>query len=107
MKPVHVLCYYVADSMQTSTISSLYLKSAKTAKTLRIGVLANGYQLIAAFRKVITDILASNFARVELLVLNDNATQSVVAPQGPSFPVRAFQILMDSQRRLTGPVGVD
>jgi hypothetical protein len=50
-------------------IASLYLHSQCRAKPLRLGVMVDNFFLPAAFRQVLTDILSSDFARLELAVV--------------------------------------
>ena len=51
-------------------ISSLFLHSESREKPLRIGVLVDSLELSKAFRNVLVDIESSDFARVELVILN-------------------------------------
>jgi hypothetical protein len=51
-------------------ISSLYLHSRSQAPPLRLGVLVDGFRLPRALRHVLTDIVSSDFVRLELLVVN-------------------------------------
>lgn len=51
-------------------ISSLYLHSRSPAKPLRIGVLVDGFEIMKAFSQVLVDIKSSDFARLELVVVN-------------------------------------
>jgi hypothetical protein len=54
----------------SSMISQLYLHSASQAKPLRIGVMIDAFQIPAIFRQVLMDIRASDFASLELVILN-------------------------------------
>jgi len=56
-------------------ISELYLHSKSQAKPLRIGVMVDSFQLAAPFREVLTDIGKSDFARLELVIVNQAAKQ--------------------------------
>jgi len=51
-------------------ISSLYFHSRSQAKPLRIGVLVDDFLLIKVFRQVLEDIASTDFARLELVVVN-------------------------------------
>ena len=79
-------------------ISSLYLHSRSQAKPLRIGVLVDGFEMIRLFHEVLTDIQSSNFARLELVVINrqDRAT----APRPSSNKLaRYVGLLLDPSLR--------
>lgn len=54
-------------------IASLYLHSQCRAKPLRLGVMVDGFFLPAAFRRILTDILNSDFARLELAVVHQHS----------------------------------
>jgi hypothetical protein len=51
-------------------ISSLYLHSRSQTKPLRIGVMVDDFKISKAFRKVMIDIKASDFANLELVIVN-------------------------------------
>jgi hypothetical protein len=78
-------------------ISSLYLKSSSPEKPLRIGVMVDGFQLCSAFRSVLMDIQSSDFARLELVVVNREACEAVPAERNKLS--RYLRVLMDSDRR--------
>jgi hypothetical protein len=61
-------------------ISSLYLHSTSQAQPLRIGVMVDGFEILSAFRQVLTDIQASDFARLELVIVNRQPSP----PQAPA-----------------------
>jgi hypothetical protein len=78
-------------------ISSLYLHSKSQAKKLRIGVLVDGFELSRAFHRVLMDIKASDFAQLELVIVNRQ-------PQLPPKPARGrlsryLSLLRDGDRR--------
>lgn len=52
-------------------ISSLYLHSEGRSRPLRIGVLLDSFSLPVAFRRVLSDIQNSDFARLELAVVRE------------------------------------
>ena len=68
---------------------------------LRIGLLIDGYTLPASIAAVVDDITASDFARIELVVLNGAAVASNPASAGRRKPLlfRAMHLLRDSRRR--------
>ncbi len=78
-------------------ISCLYLRSASAAAPLRIGVLIDGFRLSRAFRQVLQDIQASDFARLELVVLNCQP-QTTIAPPKNRFS-RYLRLLLNSSFR--------
>lgn len=78
-------------------ISSLYLHSHSSAKPLRIGVLADGLRLSRVFRQVLTDIQASNFARLELVVFNGEPAPP--SPRSSSKLYRYSRFLSNSGLR--------
>lgn len=57
-------------TQRAAVISALYLHSESQAKPLRIGVMIDGFQIPSVFRRVLTDITASNFANLELVIVN-------------------------------------
>jgi hypothetical protein len=61
-------------------ISELYLHSRSEARPLRIGVMIDGFQIPRVFQGALTDIHRSDFANVELVIVN----RKVQAPtEGP------------------------
>ncbi len=78
-------------------ISSLYLHSRSRTKPLRIGILADGFEFPRAFRRVLTDIAASDFAQLELVVINQQA-QLPPEPTPGRFS-RYLRLLRESKRR--------
>ena len=79
-------------------ISSLYVHSAADAKPLRIGVLVDGLELLRVFRQVLTNIAACDFARLELVVVNQQPA-SVPTVGTASKLTKYLRVLRDSQRR--------
>src|SRR5690348_627661 len=80
-------------------ISSLYLRSASAAPPLRIGVLIDGFKLSRAFRQVLIDIQSSNFARLEVVVLNCQPSSPAAASKGRFS--RYLRLLLNSGSRQT------
>ena len=78
-------------------ISALYLQSASPDPPLRIGVMVDGVETLRAFRQVLADIQASDFARLELVVVN----RQPAAPPAPATGRlgRYLRVLRDSNRR--------
>src|SRR6516165_1389528 len=79
----------------TDQISRLFRSLRDTATPpLRIGVLLDGFELPRVFRGVLEDIRASDFARVSLLIFND---------ERPAAPARGLaryvRTLTDPRRR--------
>ncbi len=64
-------------------ISSLYHHSRSEEKPLRIGLLLDGLRLPRAFRKVLKDIISSDFSGLELAVLN---REPQTVPEGSPRP---------------------
>jgi hypothetical protein len=77
-------------------ISSLYFHSESPGKPLRIGVLVDAWELPTAFRRVLTDIESSDFARLELVVFN---CQPPGAPAPKPAISRYLRSLLDPERR--------
>lgn len=78
-------------------ISSLYLHSRSHAQALRVGVMVNGFELSRALRQVLEDIQASDFARLELVVVNRNP--QLVSPPRPSGIPRYLRLLSNPHRK--------
>jgi len=78
-------------------ISSLYLHSRSAAKPLRIGVLVDGFRITRACRQVLLDVQASNFARLELVVVNRPAHAVPAASQRNLS--RRLRLLADARFR--------
>jgi len=77
-------------------ISSLYLHSRSPSGPLRIGVLVDGSHLTRAARQVLLDVQGSNFARLELVVVN----RPLASPQpSGSKLAQRLRLLADSRRR--------
>ncbi len=77
-----------------------YLYSPAQTPALRVGLLLDSYFLPAAFAEVIKDIQNSNFARITLLVFNEPAQSTTVAPVRRPLIVRLLRLLSNqSQRR--------
>lgn len=77
---------------------SAYLRSDAARPPLRIGLLLDDTTLPRCFAEVVDHILLSNFARLELLVLNAEAQTPPALPRR-ALPVRVAKLLLDSQRR--------
>ena len=58
-----------------------YLRSESARPQLRIGLLLDNTSLTSCFAEIVDHILASNFARIELLVYNADEIGSGPAPQ--------------------------
>ena len=78
-------------------ISSLYLHSRSQARSLRVGVMVDGFETLRAFRQVLTDIQASDFARLEVVVVNRQPPPA--APPSAGTLSRFLRVLLTSERR--------
>lgn len=78
-------------------ISSLYLHSKSQNRPLRIGVLVDGFRLSASFRQVLVDIAHSDFANLELVVVNAAANAPSKVHSGELS--RYASLLRDPMRR--------
>lgn len=80
--------------------SSFFEKSRSGRPPLRIGVLTDSLTLSRCFAEILDHILASDFARIELVVLNANA-QEGAAPAAPPRPFlqRLIGTVRDPARR--------
>jgi hypothetical protein len=80
-------------------ISELYLHSRSGAKPLRVGVMIDGFQIPQVFHDALTDIKRSDFANVELVIVNQKAQRPAEGPGAKrSSP---WQVLRDRGRRRT------
>jgi hypothetical protein len=83
-------------------LSSLYQQSTGGGPPLRIGLLLDSTTLPACFAEVVDHILQSNFARLELLVLNAEEQEKPGEPAAKrSFFTKGIDLLRDSKRRKT------
>jgi len=73
-----------------------YLRSESARPPLRIGLLLDSSALPSCFAEIVDHILASNFARLELLVYN---TDEVGERAPRSLPARILRLLRDPRRR--------
>jgi hypothetical protein len=81
----------------TEMISSLYLHSGSQAKPLRIGVMVDDLRISKAFRKVLLDIRASDFANLELVIMN---RQGQLPPKASAGKLsRYLRLLQDREHR--------
>jgi len=75
-----------------------YLRAESARPQLRIGLLLDDSSLPSCFAEIVDHILASSFARLELLVYNADATGSG-PEQDRSLPARVLRLLRDTRRR--------
>ena len=81
-------------------LETFYLRSTSGRPPLRIGLMVDSFDLPVWIVSIIDHIRASNFARVELIVVNGIATQRRPgAGKRPSLPVRAWRIVSNPKRR--------
>ena len=80
-----------------STTSGLWLRSPAENPALRIGILLNGPKLPRYSARIIEQIQASNFARIELLIYRQRA--QVAAPPVKSGLVSRMRRLLDAKFR--------
>lgn len=78
-------------------ISSLYLHSRSQEKPLRIGVLVDGSEIPRAFRQVLADIDASDFASLELVIVNRQPES--ISKAAPGRLSRYLRVLLNANRR--------
>lgn len=57
-------------ALRIEMISTLYLNSSSHTKPLRIGVVVNDFSIESVFRQVLVDIEESDFANLELVIVN-------------------------------------
>lgn len=79
-------------------ISSLYLHSESSAKPLRIGVMVDDFVIAGVFRQVLTDIQASDFANLELVIVN-RQPPSLAKAEPASKTSRYLRLLRERDRR--------
>jgi hypothetical protein len=83
-------------------ISSLYLHSKATGKSLRVGVMIDGGKIPRVFHKILTDIERSDFANVELAIINQEAQPSEgLTDRRLSRSQKLWRLLRDRDR---GPI---
>ena len=83
-----------------STLDSYYRISNAARAPLRIGLLLDfRHQIPAYVAKIIQDIQASNFARVECLIVRKPAVVSAPAPPVNSSPLMSLRHVSDPQLR--------
>jgi hypothetical protein len=79
-------------------ISSLYVRSASDRPLLSVGLLIDSEKLPRCFAEVIDHILQSDFARLELLIVNNEQGDSDAQPQR-SLLRKAWNVIGSKQRR--------
>ena len=83
-------------------LDSFYLRSNSGAPPLRVGLLLDSLRLQGCFAEIVRHIQSSNFARVELVVLNSEASNGAKATTAPrSFSTKLMELLRDERRRKT------
>jgi hypothetical protein len=81
-------------------LNSLYLQSASDRPPLRVGLLLDSKILPRHFSEIVDHILQSNFARLELLILNGQENErDPDSPSKRSLARKAFGLMLSSQRR--------
>jgi hypothetical protein len=80
-------------------LPSLYQRSASDRAPLRVGLLLDSKTLPRCFAEVVDHILQSNFASLELLILNEAENEKVPAPPLKRSPIRKALDLMLSRHR--------
>src|ERR1700686_4300333 len=83
-------------------LSSLYRQSESGRPPLRIGLLIDSAKLPSCFAEVVDNILQSDFACLELLVLNaaEQEKATVPVPKRSLFR-KVIDLLLNNQRRRT------
>lgn len=79
--------------------SPLFSSSASGKPPLRIGVLLDTTVLPACFAEILQQISTSNFARIELLIFNQNAGQTETPQPHRSIVQKAARILKNKKLR--------
>lgn len=81
-------------------LPSLYQRSASDRPPLRVGLLLDSKALPRCFSEVVDHVLQSNFARLELLILNGTENESLPnASSKRSLIGKALNLLTSKQRR--------
>jgi hypothetical protein len=80
-------------------ISDLYIHSSSSAPPLRVGVLLDDVVLERLFAEVVRDIRRSNFASLELVVLNQAERPAEKQPRPRSFASRVWRVIRHPQLR--------
>jgi hypothetical protein len=81
-------------------LPSLYQRSASDRAPLRVGLLLDSKTLPRCFSEVVDHILQSDFARLEMLILNGAGNEGVLAIPARTPPIRkALDLLLSVQRR--------
>jgi hypothetical protein len=81
-------------------LETFYLRSASSRPPLRIGLMLDSFNLPAWITSILDHVQASNFARIELIVLNGIAVQKpAAARKRPPLPVRAWRLISNHRRR--------
>src|SRR4051794_20593217 len=88
----------IPELFRSQFVEGFYLKSEAERQPLRIGVLADSVHLGAPFAVVLDQIRRSNFAGIELVILNA-LEEDRKPPQPASLPVKLFRTLADSRLR--------
>jgi hypothetical protein len=77
-------------------IPSLYVRSASDRPSLSVGLLIDSEKLPRCFSEVVDHILQSDFARLELLIINNEQGDSVAQPRR-SMLRKAWNLIVSRQ----------
>ena len=80
-------------------LETFHLQSTSGREPLRIGLMLNSLTLSAWVSAIVDHIEKSNFARIELIILNAAAEAPAAAAKPAVLPIRLWQILRNKRRR--------
>jgi hypothetical protein len=80
-------------------LESFYLQSTSGRPPLRIGLMLDSFILPAWIVSIVQHIRASNFASIELIVLNGTGKKEPAVGTRAPLPVRAWRTISNSKRR--------
>ena len=79
-------------------LADLFLQSKSSNPPLRIGILLDGFELSRAFEAVVDHVQSSNFAKIELLIVNQSAVHPPVRARSSRL-ITLLRMLRDPKRR--------
>src|SRR3974390_3461339 len=79
-------------------LADLFLQTKSSNPPLRIGILLDGFELSRAFEAVVDHVQSSNFAKIELLIVNQREVHPPVRARSSRL-ITVLRMLRDPKRR--------
>src|SRR5205814_2425552 len=89
----------MAPGASVSSTAEFWLRAERDAPRLRVGVMVDSFEQIAAFAATLEHIERSDFADLVLVIVNALPPPPAPAGSRPGWLTRVARVLMDSPRR--------